>query len=72
MKGVGSLDDGAALQKLLDEGWAYHDSESERLAREIEAVAGDGAPSQLEPFIHLANHTAQFAAARAKTVVRLR
>ena len=31
-----------ALQKLLDDGWNYHDNESERLARELEAAAEAG------------------------------
>jgi hypothetical protein len=56
--GVGSLDNGAGLKELLKEGWAYHDKESERLARELEAAAGpDVAPSLLAPLIHLSNHT---------------
>src|ERR1700751_4458184 len=32
-------DTGTSLEKLLNDGWAYHDRESERLARELEAVA---------------------------------
>jgi hypothetical protein len=48
----------ASLEKLLDDGWAYHDKESERLARELEAVADPGIPpSLLVPFVHLSNHT---------------
>lgn len=50
--------DGAdALERLLDQGWAYHDTESVRLARELEAAAGQGvAPHLLAPFIHLSSH----------------
>lgn len=51
-------DDGAALQRLLDDGWNYHDRESERLARELEAAAGDGMPATvLNAFLLLATHT---------------
>ena len=47
-----------ALQKLLDDGWAYHDQESERLARELEAAAGANVGSDfLVPFLHLSTHT---------------
>jgi len=47
-----------ALRKLLDEGWAYHDQESERLARELEAAAGASVSSDfLVPFLHLSTHT---------------
>jgi len=28
-----------SLEKLLNDGWDYHDKESERLARELEAAA---------------------------------
>jgi hypothetical protein len=46
------------LEQLLDHGWAYHDSESERLARELEAAGIAGVPcAQLSPFVHLATHT---------------
>jgi hypothetical protein len=47
------------LDKLLDEGWGYHDTESARLAAELEAAAA-AAPvpaAQLRPFLHLSNHT---------------
>lgn len=51
-------DDGAALQRLLDDGWNYHDRESERLAGELEAAADDGIPATvLNPFLLLATHT---------------
>jgi len=51
-------DTGTSLEKLLDDGWTYHDRESERLARELEAVADpDIAPDLLAPFVHLSNHT---------------
>ncbi len=47
-----------SLESLLDTGWAYHDSESERLARELEAASGQGAAEAvLAPFLHLSNHT---------------
>lgn len=46
------------LQTLLDDGWSYHDTESERLARELEAAADPGAVSGLvAPFLHLSIHT---------------
>ena len=47
-----------ALRTLLEEGWRYHDTDSERLARELETAAAarvDGA--LLAPFVHLATHT---------------
>jgi hypothetical protein len=47
-----------ALDKLLNDGWSYHDSESGHLAGELEAAALDGvAPLQLAPFLHLSTHT---------------
>jgi hypothetical protein len=47
-----------SLEKLLDDGWDDHDKESERLARELEAVAEKAIPShQLAPFLHLSTHT---------------
>lgn len=46
------------LQKLLDNGWLYHDKESERLAHELEAAAEAGVGSDtLVPFLHLSTHT---------------
>jgi hypothetical protein len=46
------------LEALLNDGWAYHDKESERLARELEAAAESGVtPADLGPFLHLATHT---------------
>src|SRR6516165_8666811 len=42
---------------LLDDGWGYHDRESERLARELEAEADQVHDAELGPFLHLANHT---------------
>lgn len=46
------------LQKLLDEGWAYHDRESERLASELETAAEAGVSTHaLAPFLHLSTHT---------------
>lgn len=45
-------------EKLLEAGWDYHDTESERLARELEAAAGSGVASDiLAPFLLLATHT---------------
>lgn len=47
-----------ALQKLLDNGWLYHDKESERLAHELEVAAEPGVgPDVLVPFLHLSTHT---------------
>jgi hypothetical protein len=46
------------LDQLLNEGWAYHDTEGERLARELETAAERGVPSALlGRFIHLSTHT---------------
>jgi hypothetical protein len=46
-----------ALRKLLDDGWNYHDNESERLARELEAAAEAGMEFKLVvPFLHLSTH----------------
>jgi hypothetical protein len=46
-----------ALRKLLSDGWNYHDSESERLARELEAAAEAGIEFKLvAPFLHLSTH----------------
>jgi len=48
----------AAPQTLLDDGWAYHDTQSERLARELEAAAqADVGADALVPFLHLSTHT---------------
>ena len=47
-----------SLEKLLDDGWDYHDEASERLARELEAAAEKGvAFNFLAPFLHLSTHT---------------
>src|ERR1700744_3248008 len=47
-----------ALQKLLDNGWLYHDKESERLAHELEVAGESGVgPDILVPFLHLSTHT---------------
>jgi tetratricopeptide (TPR) repeat protein len=47
-----------SLQNLLDDGWTYHDKESERLARELETAAVGGVSSDLlVPFLHLSTHT---------------
>jgi hypothetical protein len=46
------------LEALLRDGWGYHETESERLARELEAAGSAGVPStQLAAFVHLATHT---------------
>ena len=45
------------LDTLLNDGWDYHDRESERLAGELEAEAGQVHDAELGPFLHLANHT---------------
>jgi hypothetical protein len=56
--GTADGEGGASLQKLLDDGWDYHDSESERLARELEAAVGKGVPSSvLSSFLLLSTHT---------------
>lgn len=46
------------LEELLDQGWTYHDTESERLARELEAAAIEEAASGLlVPLLALSTHT---------------
>jgi tetratricopeptide (TPR) repeat protein len=47
------------LEELIDNGWDYHDTESQRLARELEAAAENGVtpPALLPSFLHLATHT---------------
>jgi len=48
----------STLRTLLEEGWRYHDADSERLARELEAASAarvDG--TLLAPFVQLATHT---------------
>jgi hypothetical protein len=46
------------MKDLLDAGWDYHDKESERLARQLEASAVKGVEADLLiPFLHLSNHT---------------
>src|SRR5579883_141527 len=50
--------DGAALERLLNDGWDYHAKESERLARELESIVREGIePGLLVPFLHLSGHT---------------
>jgi hypothetical protein len=47
-----------SLERLLNDGWDYHDKESEHLARELEVVAQEEvAPAFLAPFLHLSAHT---------------
>ena len=51
-------DDARSLDALLNDGWGCHDDESDRLARELEAAAGEGiAPGLLVSFLHLTTHT---------------
>ena len=45
------------IEKLVEEGWAYHDSEPERLASELEAEALDVPNDLVVPFLNLSNHT---------------
>lgn len=45
------------LDTLLSDGWSYHDSESARLAMELEGAASAAEDAQLDPLLHLANHT---------------
>ncbi|HEY1426455.1 MAG TPA: hypothetical protein VGF50_07265 [Caulobacteraceae bacterium] len=45
-----------ALQ-LLNDGWDYHATESERLAGELEAAAGSIGDEDLDPLLHLGVHT---------------
>ena len=47
-----------SLERLIEQGWAYHDRESERLAVELEQAADEGvAPELLAPFLDIAVHT---------------
>jgi hypothetical protein len=47
-----------SLENLLNDGWDYHDKESERLSRELEAAAEKEITSgDLAPFLHLSGHT---------------
>src|SRR5690348_13841897 len=51
-------DEAESLQKLLDDGWQYHNKESERVARELERAAGNKVPANiLAPFLLLSTHT---------------
>jgi hypothetical protein len=51
-------DEARSLEILLNNGWHYHDKESDRLAYELEAAAGERiAPGLLAPFLHLSVHT---------------
>ncbi|HVM85573.1 MAG TPA: hypothetical protein VMW18_16900 [Candidatus Binatia bacterium] len=46
------------LEQLLSDGWHYHETESARLAGELEAAADETVPpSLLAPFVNLATHT---------------
>jgi hypothetical protein len=47
-----------SLEELLNNGWDYHGTESERLARDLEAAAEkEVLPGLLPSFLHLATHT---------------
>ena len=47
-----------SLRQLLEDGWAYHDKESERLAHQLEGAAEAGVDTNLlAPFLHLSTHT---------------
>jgi hypothetical protein len=51
-------DAAGSLETLVNDGWNHHDTESERLARELEAAADNGmAAGILASFIHLSVHT---------------
>jgi hypothetical protein len=51
-------DEAGSLDALLNNGWRFHEKESGRLARQLEAAAGKGiAPELLTSFLHLAIHT---------------
>ncbi len=51
-------DEARSPEALLNDGWHYHDKESDRLARELEAAVGERiAPRLLAPFLHLSIHT---------------
>lgn len=46
------------LDSLVQEGWVYHDRESQRLAEELESVDFSAVTQQnLGPFLQLSNHT---------------
>lgn len=50
-------DTAQSLEALLDSGWDYHDTQSERLAGELEAAAQGGVPPDLlAPFLQLSSH----------------
>jgi hypothetical protein len=51
-------DEAGSLETLLNDGWRFHEKESGRLARQLEAAAGKRiAPERLASFLHLATHT---------------
>jgi hypothetical protein len=55
---MGDRDGSSSLERLIEQGWAYHDRESERLAVELEQAADEGvAPELLAPFLDIAVHT---------------
>jgi hypothetical protein len=52
------MDSANRVDKLINDGWAYHADESERLTRELEAAVEEmAAPALIAPFLVLATHT---------------
>jgi hypothetical protein len=50
-------DEAGSLEALLNNGWRFHEKESGRFARQLEAAAGKAiAPERLTSFLHLALH----------------
>lgn len=46
------------IDRLIQNGWGYHDSDTERLAEELESVTfSEITPDQANPFLKLSNHT---------------
>ncbi|SRR5579871_4223136 len=47
-----------SLEKLINDGWDYHDKETDRVAHELEAAAANEITGHdLAPFLHLSTHT---------------
>jgi hypothetical protein len=54
---MSSNDESVTLEKLLNDGWDYHNDDSMRLARELEAAWESGVtPRFVAPFLHLYAH----------------